>query len=420
MKLNFESRQLLVEELLPLFESLDQKIEIYLHGVQKSKKHLSHSFSVSLEELWNDLTHILNFMERDEKVDLPMEVLSLYRDVIGSSIWILRSYVRFLKSFLMLNKRYKLEHDHYHRRIIHSICEKQSFDESEFTADEIFEASFRDLCMEHDNPHYESRLSIPKTNITICLVSGVLNEIYKTAAFERGVSNLSKKMDIDYIVPDVHGRKSTTHNAKMLEKALFPYIDENPEKKLWIIGHSKGGIDALHFIRRNTGFSSKNIIGLSTIASPILGSPNAESLVAKTLNTINKLDRTKIYQKIDDGRDLLMKNIPRFLSENFQKRWFERNHESLPKELFYTSLALQSKWYETHVYMILAKLVFRNRNPNDGVVDIERAHFPESFDSLNLGSLNAHHLAGSRSSTFNQEALIGAHIITLSYLGLLD
>jgi hypothetical protein len=68
---------------------------------------------------------------------------------------------------------------------------------------------------------------------------------------------------------------------------------------------------------------------------------------------------------------------------------------------------------------MLAKAFFQSRNPNDGVVDIENAQFPNYFHGLNLGVIEGHHLVGSRSSFYDQEALLKAHLIFLRYKKLL-
>ena len=146
--------------------------------------------------------------------------------------------------------------------------------------------------------------------------------------------HIKELLGTKYYVPRVHGRRGSTHNARLIKKQLQDYIDKNPEEKLWILAHSKGGIDSLHFLRRNAEFASKYIVGVSTIASPIMGSPHTDHLLVKFLQMVIKLENTTLYQKIDRGRDYLLKNVPRYLSENFQKKWFDRNSKNLPRTSF--------------------------------------------------------------------------------------
>ena len=116
-------------------------------------------------------------------------------------------------------------------------------------------------------------------------------------------------------------------------------------------------------------------------------------------------------------KNFLFKQVVRSLSEENQSPWFERNHESLPKDLFYTSTAFESSWYESHLWMILTRLFFRIKEVNDGVVEAWQAMFPPYFDALNLGVIKGHHLVGTRSSKYSQEALLEAHLVFLNYLG---
>ena len=120
---------------------------------------------------------------------------------------------------------------------------------------------------------------------------------------------------------------------------------------------------------------------------------------------------------LEKEKNFLFKQVVRSLSEENQSPWFERNHESLPKDLFYTSTAFESSWYESHLWMILTRLFFRIKEVNDGVVEAWQAMFPPYFDALNLGVIKGHHLVGTRSSKYSQEALLEAHLVFLNYLG---
>ena len=104
------------------------------------------------------------------------------------------------------------------------------------------------------------------------------------------------------------------------------------------------------------------------------------------------------------------------MSESHLDKWFENNFEGFPQKIFYSSLGFASPINKSHVFMRLLKLVSTNPNPNDGVVEEARAHFPHFFPSLNLGTIAAHHLVGLYSSQFDQEALIKSHLIVLDFL----
>jgi len=103
------------------------------------------------------------------------------------------------------------------------------------------------------------------------------------------------------------------------------------------------------------------------------------------------------------------------ISQEFQEGWFKENYSFLPKDIFYSALALQSNWKDGHIWMILTKLFFQSKRPNDGIVDIESARYPDYFQGVNLGIIQGHHLVGTRTSDFSQEALLEAHIIFKNY-----
>ena len=175
----------------------------------------------------------------------------------------------------------------------------------------------------------------------------------------------------------------------------------------------------LHFLHQHKDWAEKYIAGLSTIASPILGSPHLDTQLFKTVKFIQNLSPLEFSQKIISNRDILKKDFLNSLDLSNQGSWFHDNYHELPSNCFYTSLGLQAEWYEAHLYMVATKLLFSSSKTNDGVVDIDSAFFPNYFNSINLGVVKGHHLIGARSSSFAQESLIMTHIIFLKYLNLI-
>ena len=405
--------------ILKSIESLEQKIIAYQSRIKKQRYLYSHACDTSKKEIYNDVRNLIDSIKKSHDIDIPLEILVLGKDLIGSSIWILYSYLEYLKSFLQLSIANDHIDDRNHQQILRALQNNNSTPKTESTPKDIFQCIFKQLELESKNHGYTPPLKSPPIKATIVLISGVLNELYRTATFERGATYLHQRFGVKYYTPKIHGRKGPHHNARLLKKQLQQYIEKHPEEKLWILAHSKGGIDSLHFLRYNHEFASKHVIGISTIATPIMGSPHTNNFIVKLFQILIKLENTIIYQKIDRGKNFLLKNIPFYLSEHFQKKWFKKNAKYLPQNIFYSSLALESEWYKAHIWMLFAKFLFKNEHPNDGIVDIEQAHFPSSFKHTNLGTIKGHHLIGARSSTFNQEALLQAHVIALHHLGLL-
>ena len=64
------------------------------------------------------------------------------------------------------------------------------FPENKFTEQEIFRSIYNELEYAHQHPGYKSPLKLPKIFPTIVLISGVFNELYKTAALKEAYSML--------------------------------------------------------------------------------------------------------------------------------------------------------------------------------------------------------------------------------------
>ncbi len=393
--------------------SFDQKIKNYFLRAKRSKNLLEDSIITSNEEIAESFRKLIH------QPSFP-GLFQFSKDIVGSSAWVTNSYLGLIQSLIGFQKVKKpsIDEDDW-KFIIEKVSKNIRLPDDQYSLQQVFQAIYHELSYTHQNPGHETALTFPKIFPTIVLVSGVFNEIYKTAAFERGVAHASKICGLKYIIADTHGFEGSDYNCKLIEDKLFSYIEQNPDEKLWIIAYSKGGIDSLHFLQRNSEWSEKHIAGLSTIASPILGSPHLNSKLFRAVKYLQNLSPLEFSQKIISDRDLLKKDFLKSLDISNQSDWFHQNYHTLPKNCFYTSLALEAEWYEAHLYMIATKLLFSSKKTNDGVVDIDSAFFPNYFESINLGVIKGHHLIGARSSSYAQEALVLTHIIFLKYQNLI-
>lgn len=336
------------------------------------------------------------------------QFLNLLKVVTNDSAWVGQAFLRHLKQ-KMLKKNQTFAKNSESDLIINAVVNNIPL--PGIAPATIFKAIFSELEHSHHNPAFKTALKIPEIKLTIVLISGVLNEIFSTPAFERGAQHLYQKHGIRYIKPKVNGLKASQHNIEVLHTQLTEYIKQNKNEKLWLVAFSKGGIDTLHYIKKYTQFSRKYIKGVSTIASPILGAKNSDHKFIEFAGAAFSSDRIKKSKEA-----LELKNS---LSEKSQKSWFKKNHTFFPRDLFYTSVAFEATWYESHIWMVITKMLFQNASINDGVVEAENALFPNYFHGLSLGILKGHHMIGTRSSYYSQEALLEAHIILLDYLKLL-
>lgn len=350
----------------------------------------------------------------------PHEMMLLMRSLTTSGVWVSHSSLRYFASMIEKEKAsYGQIQDQTSVDILRAIRDKKPLPDR-VTDEMAFDVLFRDISFAHKNSLHERLVPLPKVSPTLVLISGVLNEIFSTPAFARGAEYISNKTGLKRTSFHVSGRKGTEHNIELLHKQLEIYLASHPSEKLWIVAFSKGGIDILHFMHKYPEFSDKYIAGVSLMATPIMGSGYMQNKFFKTAKKVETQifkGRLKNFYK---ERDLFAVSLREALSEEKQANWFNLNYHQLPKLPFYSALAFESQWYQSHVWMMMTKLILQSKGSNDGVVEVERAQFPSYFQGINLGVQNGHHLVGTRSSFFSQEALLEAHLIYLNYLNLLN
>lgn len=380
--------------------------------LQRKKKRLE-----SLEKATHESREELKSkLKRTSKEPGLASAASLSKTLFNSATWIGRSYWRLIKPLepSFLEKLNYLESDQA-QYILHRVRNKQSISYKKATYCEIFKTLFYDFEISHLDSSYQPVSHIPKLESSVLLVSGVFNEIFSTPAFDRGAKYLKERYDIDYSFCPTSGIKSTSENSKMIKEHMDMLADHG--RKTWVFAFSKGGIDFLHFLKEYDYQS--NISGLSTVATPILGSDRVNHKILQLINQVHNFSNNRVYKFFDERFDILLKDFQQSLSSEFQESWFKENFAFLPRNIFYTALALESNWYDSHIWMILTKLFFQSQSINDGIVDAERALYPDYFQGMNLGIIKGHHLIGTRSSDYAQEALIEAHIAFLNYMGFL-
>lgn len=405
-----------ISQITNALEKIEKKLDSYKYNLNKRNTEFKTAVFTSQEELWKDFKELIFLSsENQEEQSRNWKMVLLLKDSFGGGVWIIRAYLRLLRALVDTRDKHGIKLHENHYEILNIVHNKIPPQEHNFSNEELFRTIFHDFCQTDNDPHYHSPLEVPKIDYTVCLISGVFNELFVTAAFEKGVKKLSAFNSFDFFTVDVHGRKDVKYNAKIIEKTLKQYTKENPNKKIWILAYSKGGIDTLHFLKKNKDYANEYIKGISCVSSPIQGTLAASSKITALATELHKFEDSWIYKKLDGERNFLLKNIPKFMSEEYQKGWLKWNSKRFPEKPIYTTLGFYSPWYEAHVGMILTKLIFKNDSPNDGIVDINRAHFPEHFPSINLGNLKGHHLISARSSTFNQTALVKSFLVFFDY-----
>lgn len=395
------------------FELLKKKSNLYRSRVRRSHHFLKQATAISKDDISEKLSRL-------SKRPKAKEAVFLLRNILNSGAWIGQSTLRCLISLVDFTQSGDLaELSPTQNSILKNVSLNKPL--PEYTDEDIFKTIYNEVEYSHYFPDHKSIVAVKPINCTIVLVPGVFNELFSTPAFERAAIHLNQKYNINYFTPKISGFKSCSHNSKVLERQLKALVKRQPHRKLWLISYSKGGLDTLHFLANNREFASSHILGVSTIASPILGSDHINNGVIKVLNSVHNFSETKIYKALNEKTDVMAKELQNSVSSTFRRPWLRNNYESLPKDIFYTALGFESDWYESHIWMLLAKGLFKSRLKNDGVVDAENSLFPYYFSQgQNLGVLKGHHLVGTRSSYFCQEALLESLIIFLNYKKLIS
>jgi hypothetical protein len=378
----------------------------YRSRIRRKKDFFQYARSTSTSELLHNITQIA---QAKNKKDLINPLLTLSKH----SVWIGRTGWHYLSSFLDL--RFLENKNHFNSKAQEILAGVANNRTVEATDNEVFRTIYDELIYSHLHENYKCPINVPKIDMTIVLVSGVFNEIFSTPAFKRGAEKLLDDYKIKHIAPSVSGRKGSKENAKNLKKQIDHYIKNHPEEKLWFFCFSKGGVDTLHYLKAEGETLSKNIIGVSFIATPLLGSEHLNHKLLKLANAVGKAPEIISHKILGKRPDLILTELQNSLSKPYRESWFKRNYKLLPKNLFYTAIAFESGWKDAHVYMIMTKAMFRSKKSNDGIVDVENAQFPNYFNGMNLGVIDGHHLVGSRSSFYDQEALMKSHLIFLRY-----
>ncbi|PIQ60794.1 MAG: hypothetical protein COW00_06090 [Bdellovibrio sp. CG12_big_fil_rev_8_21_14_0_65_39_13] len=375
---------------------------------------VSKFYADQLRKSLSSIKEELDSIFKDQNIDKSLAVK--LRNLILALVWASRAAGSTIIRSKGLSEKYKIALDDRDLDLLSSIRSGKKIHSTVSTFQDIFRAIYKYKFLEHENKKPLLDLPCPELQDVIVLVPGVFNELFSTAAFERSAQFLKENHKADYIVATVDGTLDSQINATSIKETLFKYIESHPHKRLWLIAFSKGGIDCLHFMKQNPDFSNQYIKGLSTLASPILGTHHFSNISIKILSRIQKLIQMTSLKETSLFN--IVANFEKSLS-NEQEIWFQQYHQALPKKCFYTALAFESDFFDSHFWMMITKILLNSERINDGVVDADRAMFPDYFSAYNLGIVNGHHLVGNRSSLFAQEAIIEAHLIFLKYLNLI-
>ena len=177
-------------------DKLKSKATQYRSNLFRSKSHLHIARTISKE----DLLERFNLLKENPS---PKEVIYLLRNLLNSGVWISRTTYKFLLSsmnFTQSGDKQELSRSQY--KIIKALAQKEEI--KDFSDEEIFEVIFNEMEYSHYFPDHKSLLEVPKMDATIVLISGVFNELFSSAAFERAAIHMNKKYGIKFYAPNVN------------------------------------------------------------------------------------------------------------------------------------------------------------------------------------------------------------------------
>jgi hypothetical protein len=251
---------------------------------------------------------------------------------------------------------------------------------------------------------------------TFVYVPGIYNSIFNNEIFGMGIDALKNNFGLRVMsAPVVSACDSNYNGSKILNfiKNDIKFREERgrSKQKYFLLGYSKGAVDALYALNSDKDFTKKNISGLLSIASPL----NGAAILAKSDVPIMLLELlgSENIPAVCRSKNWASKTI----TPNSTNEFYKENSEGLADLTRYYSLTFESDIRDSHIWMQATKQIAQFQEPNDGVVSVSSSKFPASFSSVDLGTVKADHLAGIVASDFSQVALFESLAITLEKIG---
>ena len=253
------------------------------------------------------------------------------------------------------------------------------------------------------------------TKTTIVYVSGIYNSLFDNEIFSLGLMAIKEDLGLRVIVPPVESICAADYNADI----ILNYLKQDQQRRLergfeepsyLILGYSKGSVDVLQAMTKDREFFSKNVVGLVSIASPLHGS----SILDKTDLPFALVDLLSQNQ----GPAVCHKEKPSgpSISPAAMDSFWRKNERLLIGLTRYFSITFKSEPENSHLFMQATKLIAQFDEDNDGVVTASSSKFPGRLGAVDLGTIDADHLAGILSAKFDQKVFLKAIINTLAEL----
>lgn len=176
------------------------------------------------------------------------------------------------------------------------------------------------------------------------------------------------------------GWANVSNNAQMLKANLLRLVETTGAEKFNLIAHSKGGIDARHFISTLGGHEI--VASLSTLSTPHLGTPIADYLIEKHLSEdsitkklvhrISFLFGGQSPNPIEVIRDLSVREMQTF-------NQFNPNMDNVYYQSFASTMNMAQ---DDLLYALTFKYLTRVAGENDGMIPLQNAAWGDRFEHI--------------------------------------
>lgn len=285
-------------------------------------------------------------------------------------------------------------------------------------AQQLFEETFKEAQLE-DRIFPNSLQRIYRhelKDVTVVYVPGIYNSIFDKEIFSLGLKKIEEDFGLRVLKAPTESTCSIQHNGGLLMNFLKQDLSQRRERlgketKYLIIGYSKGAVDTLSGFATDPEFVAKNIVALMSVASPLQGSSilNRADLPFELVESLSSSKAPEVCRsQAEAGKSITPTAMSAF---------WRRHGPSLIGLTRYLSLSFTSEIENSHLFMKATKLIAQFDEDNDGVVTLSSSRFPDFMGAIDLGQMNADHLAGVLSSRFDQKSFFQALVTTLAELG---
>ena len=255
-------------------------------------------------------------------------------------------------------------------------------------------------------------------DVAVVYIPGLYGELFDQEFWSRGLRAVHDRLGVRTLTLSVDGRCSSAFNAARIIAGLRDDTRRREARgystpRYLLLGYSKGGVDATEALLLAPDLVRAQIAALVTISSPLRGTP-----VAERSDVMPELVRWGVRQPRPAACDTVGPT-PSLWPANRAAFW-SAHGEALGPLTRYFSVSFVTDMQHAHPWMKITKRIGQFTEPNDGVVTRSASRFPDALHAIDLGVLDADHIAGRLASSFPQEAFLEALVISVAEAGGLE